>query len=304
MHPGRGQESGGLHHLLGRQPGRMSPAALHQVHADPEGQVRAGGPQGPHHGPRGHSGNGQRQGRRHFSADSAGHGLRNPDHPARARQEPASERGGGRGDRAHARAAPGPGRSNEARQVRRDLLRHGPLDDSRQAHELGGCAVAGGRAERIHEVRLHADARTWQRDRVGHGPALVDRLSVRRQPEQGLPAIQSRRVLDRGSDRSRGQRRRAHPGRRSGCDNAATRHRPSGAHPHDRAGSQGDAHEPPRARAHHDRSHGRERARDRLSHGRNPLAAAADSQRRPTPPTRKSSGVSGRRWRPNPPGLP
>jgi formylmethanofuran dehydrogenase subunit B len=44
----------------------VPPAALHQVHPDPEGQVRAERPQGPHHGPRGHPRDAQRQGRRHL----------------------------------------------------------------------------------------------------------------------------------------------------------------------------------------------------------------------------------------------
>ena len=53
----------------------------------------------------------------------------------------------------------------KARPVRRDLLRHGPVDDARQAHELRGDPEAGRGAERLHQVRVHADARARQRHR-------------------------------------------------------------------------------------------------------------------------------------------
>ena len=96
----------------------------------------------------------------------------------------------------------------KARQVRRALLRHGPVDDARQAHELRGRPDAGRGDERLHQVRGHADARPRQRHRRGRGHALDDRLSLRRQPVPRLPALQSRRVLDRGPA---GPRRRATP---------------------------------------------------------------------------------------------
>ena len=59
------------------------------------------------------------------------------------------------------------------------------------------------------------------------------------------------------------QRRGADPRRRSGRDDAAARHRPPGAHPDDRAGPEGDAHEPAGSRAHHDGGHRDQRARAR-----------------------------------------
>ena len=76
LHAGRSQEPGRLHHLLGRQPGRVPSAALHEVHAHAEGQVRPQRPQGPHDGPGRHPRDAERQGRRHLPADPAGQGLR------------------------------------------------------------------------------------------------------------------------------------------------------------------------------------------------------------------------------------
>ena len=101
---------------------------------------------------------------------------------ARAHQGPAGGPEARRRDRADRRAAAGLRRPDEEVQVRRAVLRHGPVDDARQAHELGGAADAGGRAERLHEVRRHADARPRQRHRRRRGHALDDGLSVRRQP--------------------------------------------------------------------------------------------------------------------------
>ncbi len=76
------------------------------------------------------------------------------------------------------RAAAGPGRPDEAGPLRRHLLRHGPVDDARQAHELGRRADAGRRDERLHQVRRHADARPRQRHRLRHG-ACAGRPAIR-----------------------------------------------------------------------------------------------------------------------------
>ena len=89
VHAGRSQEPGRLHHLLGRQPGRVPSAALHQVHAHAEGQVRAQRPQGPHDGAGGHPRDAERQGRRHLPAGPARQGLRGAHHPAGPDQGPA-----------------------------------------------------------------------------------------------------------------------------------------------------------------------------------------------------------------------
>ena len=139
LHAGRSQEPGRPHHLLGRQPGRVPPAALHQVHAHAEGQVRAQRPQGPHDGAGGHPRDAEREGRRHLPAGPAGQGLRGaspscgPWSRASAVDPEARRRDG-----PDAGAAPGPRRPDEDGQVRRAVLRHGPVDDARQAHELGG----------------------------------------------------------------------------------------------------------------------------------------------------------------------
>ena len=148
------------------------------------------------------------------------------------------------------------------------LLRHGPVDDARQAHELRGDPDAGRGDERLHQVRGHADARPRQRHRRRRGHALDDGLSVRHQPVPRLSALQSGRVLDGRPAGPRRQRRGARPRRRSGRDDAAAGHRPPAAHSDHRARSQGDAHEPAGPRPHHDGGHGHQRARDRLPHGR------------------------------------
>ena len=118
------------------------------------------------------------QGGRHLPPDPARQGLRGRHDPARARQGPAGER---------ASASRRPALTLEqlqdlvdrmkTRQVRRALLRHGPVDDARQAHELRGGPDAGGGDERLHQVRGHADARPRQRDRRRRGHALDDGLS-------------------------------------------------------------------------------------------------------------------------------
>src|SRR5262249_11744652 len=84
------------------------------------------------------------------------------------------------------------------------------------------------------------------------------------------------------------------PRRRSGGHDAAAGHRPPAPHSHDRAGSQGDPHQPPGARAHHDRGHGHQRGRHRVPHGRGA----------PSAPARPALAVSDRRGGPpaHPPG--
>ena len=178
-------------------------------------------------------------------------------------------------DRPDAGAAPGLRRPDEEGPLRRAVLRHGPVDDARQAHELGGPADAGGGAERLHQVRGHADARPRQRHRRRRHHALDDRLPVRRQPVPRLSALQPGRVLDRRSADPRRLRRRARPGGRPGRDHAAAGHRPPGPHPDHRARPQGDAHQPAGPRPHHDGGHGHQRPGHGLPDGRDPAAAAA-----------------------------
>ena len=75
-----------------------------------------------------------RQGGRHLPADQAAQGLRGPVDPAGPGQgiELDPQAGRGRDGRAAGRLAGSDG-ADEAGQVRRDLLRHGPDDDPRQA---------------------------------------------------------------------------------------------------------------------------------------------------------------------------
>ncbi len=199
MHLRRSQKQGGLHDLLGRQPGRVPPPPFHEVHPDAEGQVRPAGPQGADDGPDRYSRDAERQGGRHLSADSTRQGLRDGHRAARDHQGTSGGPGAGRGDRADRRAAAGPRRPDEACEVRCHLLRHGRVDDPRQAHELGGDPHAGRRDERLHEVRLHADARPRQRDGRRRRPSLHDGVPVRRQPVARFSTVQPRGVFDRST---------------------------------------------------------------------------------------------------------
>ena len=119
-----------------------------------------------------------------------------------------------------------------------------------------------------------------------------------------LSALQPGRVLDGRPAGPRRQRRRAGPGRRPRRDDAAAGDRPPGAHPDDRARPEGDAHQPAGARAHHDGGDGHQRAGHGLPHGRDPAAAAAGAEvavpdRRgggsPHPPGRGRQAAAGRR---------
>src|SRR5215470_2608140 len=61
-------------------------------------------------------------------------------------------------------AAEGAGPADEELQVRHPVLRHGPVDDARQAPQRGGGAGPGARPERVHAVLCQADAPARQRD--------------------------------------------------------------------------------------------------------------------------------------------
>ena len=117
------------------------------------------------------------------------------------------------------------------------------------------------RDERVHEVRLHADARSRQRHRGRRRPAVDDRLSFRRQPEPRL----SRDSIRESSRRwiywsAATTTRHSSSAPIPGATMPQPGHRPSGANSDDRSGSQSHPHEPAGARAHHDGGDGRKRA--------------------------------------------
>ena len=93
-----------------------------------------------------------------------------------------------------------------------------------------------------------------------------------------LSALQPGRVLDRRPAGPRRLRRGVHPRRRPRRDDAAAGDRPPDAHPDDRARPEGDAHQPAGPRPHHDGRHRASARRARLSHGRDPAAAAAGAE--------------------------
>ena len=168
--------------------------------------------------------------------------------------------------------------ADEAREVRRHLLRHGSLDDPRQAHELRRHSEHRRGDERVHQVRVHADARSRERDRRRRRAAVDDRLSLRRELEPRVSAVQPWRVLDGRSARARRQRRDARARRGSGRDDAAAGHRTPEENADDRARSQGDAHQPAGARALHHGGDRRQRRGNGLPDGRDSHHAAAGTE--------------------------
>ena len=207
-----------------------------------------------------------------------GQRLRARHDDARADEGPAGRRGAGRRDRPVARHDQGPRRPDEAGQVRRHFLRHGSVDDPRQAHELRRHSEHRRGDERVHQVRVHADARPRQRDRRRRRAPVDDRLSLRRQLEPRLSAVQSRRVLDGRSAGARRQRRDAGARRGSGRDDAAAGDRTLEENADDRARSQGDAHQPAGPRALHDGGDRCQRRGNGLPDGRDSDHAAAGTE--------------------------
>ncbi len=80
----------------------------------------------------------------------------------------------------------GPHGADEGGQVRRDLLRHGPHDDPRQALQQRGPARADARHERLHALRGQAQPRARQRHRRRQRRRLADWLSIRRESRPRL----------------------------------------------------------------------------------------------------------------------
>ena len=131
----RSETESRLHRVLGRKPGRVPSSPFHEVHHHAEEQVSAARPQGPHDGAGRYSRNEKRQGRRHLPAGEARQGFRADHDSASHDQGPQRWRRADRGNRPDARNNRRPDRPHESGQVRLHVLRHGPVDDSRQAHE-------------------------------------------------------------------------------------------------------------------------------------------------------------------------
>ena len=159
-------------------------------------------------------------------------------------------------------------------QVRRALLRHGPLHDARQAYELGRSGSARRRDERLHEfvampMRGHGNV-TGADVVLRYTTSYPFGISLTRgYPRLNPGEYSTIDLLVRGDNDAtlvlgRGPRR----------DHAPAGHRAHETHTHDRARPQGHAHEQARPRPHH---HGRDRhqrAGDRLPHGRDSATAA------------------------------
>ncbi len=110
----------------GTNPVETPPAPLHQVHADAEGQVRARRTQGSDDGAGGRSRDAEREGQRPVPADSAGRRSRSADGAASPGQRSSRRPPPCRGHRRDRRSARGSGRADEARPLRRVLLRQRP----------------------------------------------------------------------------------------------------------------------------------------------------------------------------------
>ena len=245
LHPGRDQEPRRPDHLLGLQPGREPPAPLHQVQPDAQGDVPPPRPQGPLLRAGRRPQDQERQGGRPVHPDQAAQGFRGALGLARPGQGRGARR---RRDRGRDRRSPGHlaglDGADEAGQVRRDPLRHGPDDDARQAPQQLRPARLDPRHERPHAVRLQADARPRQRHRRRQRRHLADRLSVRREPGARLSPVQPRRVHDDRHARPRRGRRGADHRQRPDVQLHPGGPRAPGPHPLHRPGPQGHTHHP------------------------------------------------------------
>ncbi len=187
--------------------------------------------------------------------------------------------GSGRRNRADAGAAARPRRPDEEGEVRRALLRHGPVDDARQAHEL---------APRLLTLAAEMNAFTKfvAMPMRGHGNVtgadVVMRCTTgypfgvnlsRGYPRFNPGEFSTVDLLVRG-DSDAALVLGADPGR----DDAAAGDRPPGAHSDDRARPEGDAHEPAGPRPHHDGGDRHQRPGHGLPDGRDPAAAAAGAE--------------------------
>ena len=85
----------------------------------------------------------------------------------------------------------GPCRAPQEVQVRRLLRRPGADPEPRPPHEHDGGLHAGTRSAELHQVCRHPHPRPWQRDRHRQRAGLADGLSLRRQLQPRLPALQS-----------------------------------------------------------------------------------------------------------------
>ena len=161
--------------------------------------------------------------------------------------------GRGRRDRPDAGATAGPRRPDEDGEVRRAVLRHGPVDDPRQAHELAPRPLT-------LAAEMNAFTKFVAMPMRGHGNVtgadVVMRYTTgypfgvnlsRGYPRFNPGEFSTIDLLVRGD-----MRRDAGPRGRPRRDDAAAGDRPPGAHADDRARPEGDAHEPAGPRPHHD----------------------------------------------------
>ena len=138
----RSEATSRFHHLLGRQPGRVPSAPFHQVHHHAEEQVPARAAVRTARWCWWIFAKPKRQCGRHLPAGPARQGFRVDYHPAGPGQRPA---GGGSeqiaANRPDAGSVGRPDRPDEGRQVRLYVLRHGAVDDARQAHEFSAALL-------------------------------------------------------------------------------------------------------------------------------------------------------------------